>query len=104
MLKEHRLEIVLAGAIVVMGAFYARAVYIPTWADRHVEVASEKLNLEFGDPSRWFSAWSIGDGQAYAVIAADPSGVKLGQEIKEPAYRFSRKGLNRPGIGDCSNL
>ena len=71
MLKEHRLEIVLAAAIVVMGAFYARAVYIPTWADRHVEVTSEKLNLEFGDPSRWFSAWSIGDG------------------------------LNRPGFCDC---
>ena len=94
MLKEHRLEIILAATIVVLGAFYARAAYIPTWAERHVEIASDELNIELGEPSRWFSAWSIGDGKAYAAIAADPSGVKLGQEIKEPAYRFSRAGYS----------
>ncbi len=94
MIRERRLEITLVAIIVVLGAFYARAAYIPTWADRHVEVAAEKLNLDVGEPTKWFSAWSIGDGQAYAVIAADPSGVNLGQEIKEPAYRFSRAGYS----------
>lgn len=94
MLRERRLEIILVVIIVVLGAFYARAAYIPTWAERHVEIAAEKLNLDVGEPPKWFSAWSLGDGQAYAVIAADPSGVKLGQEIKEPAYRFSRAGYS----------
>jgi hypothetical protein len=94
MLRDRRLEIILVAVIVVLAAFYARASYIPTWSNRHVEIGAEKLNLDLGEPSPWFSAWSIGDGQAYAVIAADPSGVKLGQEIKEPAYRFARAGYS----------
>ena len=31
-------------------------------------MASEKYDLDFGEPSRWFSAWSVGDGQAFAVV------------------------------------
>lgn len=92
MAGNRRLEIVLVSLIVVLGALYARAEYIPPHAERHVELAAEKYDIDLGEPNRWFSAWSVGDGQAFAVIAADPSGEKLSKEIKEPIYRFSRAG------------
>ena len=91
---ERRIEILLVALIVILGGFLARALYIPTWPERQVEVSANRLNLDIGEPSKWFSAWSIGDGQAYAVIAVDPSGAKLGEDVKEPAYRFSRAGYS----------
>ncbi len=78
--------------IVISVALWARYEYIPPFADRHVEVAAERYDLDISEPGAWFSAWSLGDGQAFAVIAADPSGVKLSGEIKEPAYRYTRAG------------
>lgn len=90
---DRRLEVVLVSLIMIVGAFYARVEYIPPFAERHVELAEEKYDLDLADPNPWFSAWAIGDGQAFAVIAADPSGMKLSEEIKEPAYRFSRAGF-----------
>ena len=86
------LEVVMVLAIAALIAFYARSEYVPPFAERHVEAAAEKYDLDIAPVSEWFSAWSIGDGQAFAVIAADPSGMKLSTEIKEPAYRFSRAG------------
>ena len=93
MTVDRRLEYALVVLIVVVGAFYARAEYIPPFAERHVEIAEKKYDLDVGDPGPWFSAWSIGDGQAFAVIATDPTGMKLSGEIKEPAYRFTRAGF-----------
>ena len=84
------LEYVLVALIVIGGAYYVRGEYIPPFPERHIENAEEKYDLDIGEPGPWFSAWSIGDGQAFAVIAADPSGMKLSVEIKEPAYRFTR--------------
>ena len=94
MAREHRIEIVLVVVIVLTASLGVRAAYIPLAYEQHVERAAQTLDLSLGEPSKWFSAWSVGDGQAYAVIAADPSGVKLGREIKEPAYRFSRAGYS----------
>lgn len=87
-----KLEIVLAGLIMLTGAMFVRAEWIPPSAERHVEVAADLYDLDLAEPNRWLSAWSIGDGQAFAVIAADPTGEKLSEEIKEPHYRFSRAG------------
>lgn len=92
MKRPQRLELILVILVVAAGALYARAAYIPPFADRHVSLASERYDTEFGSPPKWFSAWAIGDGVVYAVIAADPSGGKLGVEIKEPGYRFARAG------------
>lgn len=89
---NKRFEIVVAALLVGAGAFFVRAEYIPPEAEKHVEVAASRYELDLGEPNRWFAAWSIGDGQAFAVIAADPSGMKLSTEIKEPHYRFSRAG------------
>lgn len=92
MAAPRRIELILAILVVVSGALFARAAYIPPFPDRHVALASERYDTEFGAPSEWFSAWSVGDGVVYAVIAADPTGGKLGVEIKEPGYRFARAG------------
>lgn len=80
------------GAIVLLTAVFVRWQYIPTFADRHVEVAEQKYEFDVGEPGKWFSAWSLGDGQAYAMIAADPSGELLAKNISEVAYRFARAG------------
>ena len=93
MAMNRRFELILVVLIVIGAAYYTRAEYIPPFSERHVEVAEEKYALDVGDPGPWFSAWSVGDGQAFAVIAADPTGMKLSAEIKEPAYRFTRAGF-----------
>lgn len=92
MIRKRPLEIMLVSVIVLLFAFYARYEYIPNFGDQHVAVASERYNIDFGQPGPWFSAWSLGDGQAFAVIAADPTGGLLGVEVKEPVYRFARAG------------
>src|SRR5919106_1301275 len=93
MATSRRTELMLAVGIVILGALFARAVYIPPYAERHVANAEVKYDIEVGSPSKWFSAWSVGDGVVYAVIAADPSGGKLGVEVRDPAYRFIRAGF-----------
>jgi hypothetical protein len=98
MLSRHRLEIVLVSAVVILGAFWARFEYIPPFPDRQVDVSEEKYSFDVGEPSQWFSAWSVGDGQAYVLIALDPSGRKLAEEIPEAGYRFARSGYGWAGF------
>ncbi len=79
-------------AVVVALGFLVRLAYIPTFGERHVEVAEQKYGIDVGDPSGWFSAWSIGDGQAYAMIAVDPTGAILDEHVSEAGYRYARLG------------
>ncbi len=88
-----RFEVALVVLITLGAAFYTRVEYVPTWADRHVDLAEERMGLKVGDPPPLFSAWSLGDGQAFAVIAADPTGSRLAKVVGEPTYRFSRAGF-----------
>jgi hypothetical protein len=92
MLRRYRIEILLVAAIVLVTAVFVRWLYIPTWADRHVSIAEERYQFEVGDPGQWFSAWSLGDGATYVLIAIDPSGEQLAAEIPEAGYRFARAG------------
>jgi hypothetical protein len=92
--REHRIEILVVSVIVLLGAFYARAEYIPPWADRNLEIAEEKWDLPVSDVGSWFSAWTLGDGQAFAVIASDPLGLSFGDDLREPGYRFQRAGYS----------
>jgi hypothetical protein len=92
MSSRHRLEVLLAVAVVVLGALWVRAVYVPSFADRHVAASEQRYHFDVGDPGPWFSAWSLGDGQAFALIALDPTGHKLDDEVKISAYRFTRAG------------
>lgn len=91
-MERPRLEVALAITIVLVTAVFIRDLWVPAVAERHLEEAERKYDLELGEPNRWFSSWTIGDGQAFAVIAADPTGMKLSREVKEPVYRFSRAG------------
>lgn len=98
MLQGHRLEIMLACAVVVLLAFLVRREYIPPFPERQVQVSEEKYDYDVGEPSQWFSAWSVGDGQAYVLIALDPSGRKLAEEIPEAGYRYARAGYGWTGF------
>lgn len=91
-MRTRRTEIALVLIIVVVMSAYVRFLYIPPFPDLQVAASEEKYHYDVGDPGPWFSAWSIGDGQAYALIALDPSGKKLDQEITETTYRFARAG------------
>ena len=43
---------------------------------RSITLRCSELRYDFdvGEPGPWFSDWSLGDGQAYVMIALDPSG------------------------------
>jgi hypothetical protein len=92
--SEHRLEILVVSVIVLLAAFYVRAEYIPPWAERNLAVAEEKWGLPVSGVSPWFSAWTLGDGQAYAAIAADPLALELGDHLRGAGYRYQRAGYS----------
>ena len=92
MLREHRLEVALVVAIVLVTALGVRASYQPQDPIGQVEVVESLYDLDLDDPHPWFTAWTLGDGQAYALIAADVSGQKLATHVQEAAYRFARAG------------
>jgi hypothetical protein len=92
MQRRFRLEILLIAAIVFASAVFVRWLYIPTWADRHIELSEERYEFDVGEPGQWFSAWSLGDGQAYVMIAVDPRGGLIDSQISEAGYRFARAG------------
>ncbi|MFP3881061.1 MAG: hypothetical protein ACLFWH_01940 [Actinomycetota bacterium] len=92
MTRKHRLEIALVVLIVITAAFYLRWDVIPSFPERHVDAFEENYEVDVGDPGRWFSAWALGDGQAYALIGVDPTGRTLAQRIPEAGYRFARAG------------
>jgi hypothetical protein len=94
MQREHRLEVVIVSVIVLMAAFYVRAEYIPTYAEQHLVEASTTWDLPVSGVGKWFSAWTLGDGQAFAVIAADPLGLEFGDQLKDPGYRYQRAGYS----------
>lgn len=91
--SASRVEIVLVVAIVLVTALYVRYLFIPPFPDLQVQASEQKYGFDVGDPGPWFSAWSVGDGQAYAMIAIDPTGQKLDEAIEETTYRFSRAGF-----------
>lgn len=97
MIRRYRLEVLLVVAVVVVLSVYVRWSYIPSSSDRHVAVSEAKYDFDVGEPGPWFSAWSLGDGQAYVLIALDPSGNKLAEEIPEAGYRFARAGYGWSG-------
>lgn len=97
MTRRHRTEVLLVAAIVIMFAFYVRWEYRPFEFERHVNVFEDTYGVDVGEPGRWFSAWALGDGQAYALIATDPGG--------EPSRKEStRQATDSPGPGTAGRL
>ncbi len=73
------------GTVVLLTSAFARWRYLPTFAERHIEAAEQKSEFDVVEPGIWFSVWPLGDGQAYAMIAAYPSGELLATNISEAA-------------------
>lgn len=94
---SRRLEFGLILAVVVFTTLYMRADSIPQFSSQHIDVSETRYSYDVGDPGPWFSAWSLGDGQAYVLIAVDPTGKKLAAEIPEAGYRFARAGYGWAG-------
>ena len=99
MRREHRLEVVVVSAIVLLAAFYVRAEYIPPWAERNLEIAEEKWDLPVSEVGEWFSAWTQGDGQAFAVIASGPSRTRDRRRVPRPRVSISTCRLLLAGLG-----
>lgn len=86
-------EFVLVAIIAVAGCVLTLLAWVPAnWQE-----ALHHVNSEFGVPidgiGPLFSRWSLGDGQAFAVIASDPLGGGIGSMLGDPAYRYSRSGF-----------
>lgn len=86
-------ELILALAIVVVAAFGLRWAYQPIDPQPHIGRVEAESGLDIGSPPALFTTWTLGDGYAFALIAADPSGAKLAEKVPDPAYRFSRAGF-----------
>lgn len=90
-----------ATAIVLTGIFIRWSV---TNTAGLSEVDLNRYEAAFGvDLPDWygdhpfFLYWSLGDGQAFVTLAADPVGENSSQLLGSPAYRFSRIGFSLVG-------
>lgn len=90
---DYRREIVIVGVGVVIIAVLSRYAWLPVNPELALENAAAKWQIQVEGVGRWFSAWALGDGQAFAVIAADPLGLDEGWELKSPFYRYARPGF-----------
>lgn len=91
--RANTREIVYVAAATVVIALLCRYAWIPFDPQAALNRAAEIWGLVVTDAGAWFSAWSLGDGQAFAVIASDPLGLDEGWIIGQPAYRYSRAGF-----------
>lgn len=88
-----RRELLLVGLTLVVVAVLYRYAWIPGPWQEGLQFAEEVWRISVTGVGRWFSAWTIGDGQAFAVIAADPLGLDEGWELSQPAFRYWRAGF-----------
>jgi hypothetical protein len=88
-----RREAVIVGVGALSLALLARYAWLPYAWEALLQDAATTWNLPVTEVGRWFSAWALGDGQAYAVIASDPLGLEMGSKLGQPAYRYGRAGF-----------
>ena len=91
--RAHRREIWLAAIALAVLALAYRYAWIPGPWEEGLQFARDEWRIAVGEVGRWFSAWTIGDGQLFAVIAGDPLGLDEGQEMIQPAFRYWRAGF-----------
>lgn len=97
MVKVWR-EGLLVLAIVVIVAGFVRWDAIPAFPDRHVAGFEETYRVDVVDPGPWFSAWALGDGQAYALIGiVNPTG-----ELRSVKPATGSPGLDTAGLSGLS--
>jgi hypothetical protein len=95
------------GAIVVVACCLCVFVWVPANWEQGLARAESAWDLPVSEVGPWFSGWTFGDGQAFAVVATDPLGDDAGATLGDPAYRYMRAGfgwltwmvsLGRPGM------
>ena len=90
-------------AFVVMVAAVTLRFAISKPDDRiHYEVVTELTGVDFGEWPDVFYTGGGGDGEVFAVLAADPLGRGPSQEIPSVIYRYSRIGFS--GAGAIASL
>lgn len=82
--------VVIAVALIALLYRYA---WLPSDPAAALQHARDTLGLPVMDVSGWFSAWTLGDGQIFAIIATDPLGLDEGWLLTQPAYRYGRAGF-----------
>ena len=82
----------MAGVGIAIALAY-RYAWIPADWEFGLGRASEIFDLPQYSVGSWFSGWTTGDGQAFAVIATDPLGLDQGWRLGYPVYRYSRAGF-----------
>jgi len=98
--QSRRREIWIVGVTLGVAALLYRYAWIPVDWEVGLARAERIWGLPVTDVGKWFSGWAAGDGQAYAVIAADPFGLKEGWGLGYPTYRYLRAGFGwLAGIG-----
>jgi hypothetical protein len=91
--RAPRREVWVVGMSLAVAALLYRYAWIPgPWEDG-LQFAEQAWRLPVVGVGKWFSAWTIGDGQTFAVIAADPLGLDEGWELSQPAFRYWRAGF-----------
>lgn len=97
----------LVGAIVVVACYFCVFVWVPANWEQGLARAESTWDLPVSEVGPFFSGWTFGDGQAFAVIASDPLGEDAGAGLGDPGYRYMRAGfgwlawmvsLGRPGL------
>lgn len=91
--RATRFEVVSVAATFVVAVLLYRWAWTSPYWETFLEGAAETWGLPVTGVGRWFSAWTLGDGQAFAVIASDPLGLEAGTQISQPAYRYGRAGF-----------
>lgn len=91
--RVSKLEVgLVALTVLALALTYRYAWTTPFW-ESDLLGAQERLNLPVAGAGRWFSGWTRVDGQAYALIAADPLGIDVGWQLGHPSYRYGRAGF-----------
>ncbi len=81
------------GIAVTATALLYRYAWIPNDPPAALQHALDTFGLPVTGVQSWFSAWTLGDGQAFAIIATDPLGLDEGWQLGYPAYRYARAGF-----------
>ena len=89
----RRDELVLVSLILVIACVFAVTVWIPANWEAGLLRAESLWDIPVSGVGPWFSGWTFGDGQAFAVIAVDPLGADLGTSLGDPGYRYMRAGF-----------
>ena len=84
----------IAAVIAVVAALVIRFLSASPWDYLHYSVLGDLTGLDFGEWPAIFYTGGNGDGEVFAVLAADPFGRGPSQMIPSVVYRYVRIGMS----------